>query len=815
MKTARFFMLFVSLILLFGADRLFAQPNKRSKKAQKREVKQIPYQRTKPQDSFQIVYDSSQVVQAVDGKIGLVLAGGGAKGLYHIGVIKALEQNHIPIDYISGTSMGAIIGALYAAGYSPEEMIRIVTSGQVEQWVSGKVDDKYRFYYQQRSDSPTMLQIYANTRRDSTSSKSGAVRLSIPQSFVNTAQIDMALNELFAQASEACGGDFNRLMIPFRCMAADMNAHEPVEFESGDLPFAIRASMSYPLVFRPVADEKGRILVDGGCYNNFPWQPLVEDFKPDFLIGSQCVADNEPATADSPVQEQVMALVTVPTDYSLPEKNSLMLKREVSAGLLDFAGGAQTVEQGYQDAMRAMPVLKERVASRRSAESVQQQREEFRKRWKKLEFGEVNAEGLRPRQKEYARTFAHIDNLSESAPQARISMADLKDAYYLLMASNEFTGTDIPEIKYDSLKQYFTFNMKLAAKPSLKFLLGGNVSSTAFNQAFLGMSYTRLSRTAQQVGVDLFLGPVSSVARMGGRSVFLGRTPMYLDYSLQASWISTLRGIFGNVTPSFNTIEARTVESYAHLAYGISLTRKTIFELAANAGYAFYSYLAPYDETQSPHTHDRFRFVSSRIGVSRSTLDKLTYPTRGSRLSISAIGVYGRDRYEDELSHAKGLYNNETRAWLGAKVQWEHYPGDWRRSWFSMGYTLEAVNSNHPRFGNEISTILSSPRYAPIPHSKMIYMPEFFANRYAALGVMPTFKLVPNLYLRGGVYAMLRDPIGTQDYMHYITDLSFVYHSPVGPVSLSVTKYDLKTSNSLYVMFNFGQPIFGGKGMFY
>ena len=78
MKTARFFMLFVSLILLFGADRLFAQPNKRSKKAQKSEVKQIPYQRTKPQDSFQIVYDSSQVVQAVDGKIGLVLAGGGA-----------------------------------------------------------------------------------------------------------------------------------------------------------------------------------------------------------------------------------------------------------------------------------------------------------------------------------------------------------------------------------------------------------------------------------------------------------------------------------------------------------------------------------------------------------------------------------------------------------------------------------------------------------------------------------------------------------------------------------------------------------------
>ena len=333
MKTARFFILIVSLIMLFGLDRLYAQVPEQGKRVQKRESKRTSGQRTEAEENFQIVYDSSRVEQAVDGKIGLVLAGGGAKGLYHIGVIKALEENDIPIDYVSGTSMGAIIGALYASGYSLEEMIQIVTSGKVEQWVSGKVDDKYRYLYQERADSPTMLQIYANTRRDSTAMKQGAVRLSLPQSFINTAQIDMALNELFAQASAACEGDFDRLMIPFRCIATDMNAHEPVEFSKGDLPFAVRASMSYPLVFRPVADKQGRILVDGGCYNNFPWQPLVEDFNPDFLIGSQCVADNDPATTDSPVQEQVMALVTMPTDYSLPQKNSLMLKREVSASL--------------------------------------------------------------------------------------------------------------------------------------------------------------------------------------------------------------------------------------------------------------------------------------------------------------------------------------------------------------------------------------------------------------------------------------------------------------------------------------------------
>ena len=72
-----------------------------------------------------------------------VLSGGGAKGLYHIGVIRALEENGIPIDYVSGTSMGAIIGGLYAIGYSPEEMAEIFTSAQVKNWMSGKIDAKY------------------------------------------------------------------------------------------------------------------------------------------------------------------------------------------------------------------------------------------------------------------------------------------------------------------------------------------------------------------------------------------------------------------------------------------------------------------------------------------------------------------------------------------------------------------------------------------------------------------------------------------------------------------------------------------------
>ena len=78
--------------------------------------------------------------------VGVVMSGGGAKGLYHIGVLKALEEAGVPIDYVAGTSMGAIVGALYAAGYSPEEMEAIVATGVVKEWVSGKIDNRHRYY---------------------------------------------------------------------------------------------------------------------------------------------------------------------------------------------------------------------------------------------------------------------------------------------------------------------------------------------------------------------------------------------------------------------------------------------------------------------------------------------------------------------------------------------------------------------------------------------------------------------------------------------------------------------------------------------
>ena len=180
-------------------------------------------------------------------KVGLVLSGGGAKGLTHIGIIRALEENGIPIDYIAGTSMGAIVGSLYAMGYSPDEMEALLKSDDFKRWYSGQVEPEYGYYFKQNRPTPEFFNIRFSFK-DSLHIKPQI----LPTSMVNPIQMNLVFVELFARATAACNGDFNHLFVPFRCIASDVYNKRPLIMRKGDLGDAVRASMSFPFVFKPI-----------------------------------------------------------------------------------------------------------------------------------------------------------------------------------------------------------------------------------------------------------------------------------------------------------------------------------------------------------------------------------------------------------------------------------------------------------------------------------------------------------------------------------------------------------------------------------
>ena len=203
--------------------------------------------------------------------VGLVLSGGGARGIAHVGVLKILDELRIPVDYIAGTSMGAIVAGLYASGMSAEELERVFSAADWSALLTDRPPRGSRSFRRKSDDLGFLVDFEIGV--DSTG-------LIFPEGFIQGQNLGLALKRLTLPV--ALINDFDQLPIPFRAMATDITSGEAVVIDSGDLATAMRASMSAPGIFKPVWYQ-GRRLVDGGIANNIPIQ-LVRDMGADILI---------------------------------------------------------------------------------------------------------------------------------------------------------------------------------------------------------------------------------------------------------------------------------------------------------------------------------------------------------------------------------------------------------------------------------------------------------------------------------------------------------------------------------------------------
>lgn len=207
-------------------------------------------------------------------KIGLVLAGGGAKGGAHVGVLKVLEEMRIPIDFIAGTSMGSVVGGLYASGMTADE---IDTTIQQLDWESLFDDEPRREDLSFRRKSDDRLYVF----KGKPGFNDG--ELEFPLAFVHGQKFDLELNRLTQHVADV--NDFDDLPIPFRAIATDLETGQEVVLKSGNLPRSIRASLAVPGAFDPVViDDK--LLVDGGISNNIPMS-VAREMGADILIVSE------------------------------------------------------------------------------------------------------------------------------------------------------------------------------------------------------------------------------------------------------------------------------------------------------------------------------------------------------------------------------------------------------------------------------------------------------------------------------------------------------------------------------------------------
>ena len=294
-------------------------------------------------------------------KVGVVLGGGGAKGAAHIGVLKYLEEIGIPVDYVAGTSMGSIIGGLYAMGYSPDELATLIANMNWSQYVGNSID-RSAMSLETRQRHSTYLAIlpFSLSKIFNPNQDKQTIGF-IPSAFVNNTALINLFNDLCVGYQKEM--DFNDLPIPFACVATDIRTGKEIDIRHGSVPTAMRASMAIPGVFTPVTIDN-HLLVDGGLVNNFP-ADLIKEMGADIIIGVE-VTDADTLISDDNVT--LTDILNGLIDNAVNKKryqNQALCNVHITPditgyGTLSFSHDAidTLVNRGYQEAKRNDAVLK-------------------------------------------------------------------------------------------------------------------------------------------------------------------------------------------------------------------------------------------------------------------------------------------------------------------------------------------------------------------------------------------------------------------------------------------------------------------------
>ena len=720
-------------------------------------------------------------------KVGLVLSGGGAKGMTHIGIIRALEENNIPIDYITGTSMGAIIGSLYAMGYSPDDMEALLRSEDFKRWYSGQVEPEYGYYFKQNRPTPEFFNIRFSLK-DSLHIKPQI----LPTSMVNPIQMNLVFVELFARATAACSGDFNRLFVPFRCIASDVYNKKPLIMRRGDLGDAVRASMSFPFVFKPIEIDSV-LAYDGGIYNNFPTDIMREDFKPEVIIGS-VVAANPGKPKENDLMSQLENMIMQKTDYTLPDSLGIIMTFKYDdVSLLDFNRLQELHDIGYNRTISLMDSIKGRIHRRVSAENVRLRRLVYRSNLPQFRFRDIYIEGANPQQQAYIKKEFHDED------HEVFTYEDLKRGYFRLLSDNMISEI-IPHAVYDSENDLYSLHLKVKMEDNFSVRMGGSVSTTSSNQIYLGLGYQDLNYYSKEITLDGQIGKVYNNAQLMAKIDLPTRIPT--SYRLIAS-LSTFdyykkdKLFSKNDKPSFNSKDERFVKLMVALPFLANKRAEISIGYGKLQDNYFQSSVINFDKDRSDRS--TYNLLGGAIGFYGSTLNARQYATKGYFEKLVAQVFSGKEKFIPGNPTETSVTTKERQSWL--QISYMKYAYHTMSPKFTLGWMAEMLYSSKNFSENYTATMLQAADFSPTPHSKLMYNEAFRANQFLAAGIKPIFVFNDMFQFRSEFYGFVpifpikKNALNKAYYgkafsrFEYIGEISVICQLPFGAISAYVNHY--------------------------
>jgi len=712
--------------------------------------------------------------------VGLVLSGGGAKGIAHIGLIQALEDNDIPIDYITGTSMGAIVGGLYACGYTPAEMMELINSDYFGYLSAGKADPASTYYFSKGSPSPQMFAMSVGGRDSTARSK-----IFNPQSLISPMPMSFGFMQIFSAYGAQCGGNFDRLFVPFRCVASDVAQKRKKVMGAGDLGESIRASMSFPLIFQ-ATEIDGQVLYDGGIYDNFPVGVMQTEFAPSVIIGSDVSAPSD-GPANSYFQ-QLDLLVSRAQSYEVPPETGIKVRIDVSNfGLLDWDRADAIYRTGYRRGVEMMDSIKARIPTRADSTARRLRRAVFKSGTPALRFDSVNVEGATKRQNEYIKYLFHPAKGTDT-----IGIDRARLAFYRALSSGKMSYLRPRAHVNNDSAGLFTLDLKALVKSNFSVGAGAYITSSNNSYLYLRGGYSSLSFSSVSTDIEAWIGQSYMAGALTGRLDIASALPSALVLNAVASrrkYYEDEELFFRDNEPAFVTAH----EYFAKLAWAMAAGRSGCVDIGLGGGKLRNTFYSPGHEGgyREGRHHVDFALGQAYAAYRSSTLDNINYPLSGSSLNASFAAVLGKATCGQAGADGRGT--DKHMAWLQLDAHWRNYIS-LGRHWV-LGTEARALLSNRPLPGSYEASVSSAPAYSPTPASTNTFNPAFRANSFLAATVVPVYKFNSSLSARfsASVFAPLRGiregDGGTArfgrcfDSTEFFGELNLVYALPFGNIA--------------------------------
>jgi NTE family protein len=739
-------------------------------------------------------------------RVALVLSGGGAKGIAHLGVLKALEENNIPIDYIVGTSMGGIVGGIYAAGLSPAQIEAIVLSEEFLSMLTGQTTKGYNFHYYSKAITPDVLSV------DLSLDSIGSVQFNT--SIASDAALNFALTEITAQASAIAKNNFDSLFVPLRVMASDIFSQRQVILSTGSLSDALRATQTVPFFYTPIRVE-GKYLFDGGIYNNFPVDVAEDIFSPDVVIGSNVSSkifkDYPYGQDDKLLSRSLMYMLLDKSDPDRISESGIYIQPNLEGySSLNFSQAKALIDSGYRQTLRQLEEIKKKIARRTSREEIEGRRNEFRSRVLPFVFRSLTFTDFSQPQSQYIRRIFNLKN----DPQKQLTIHEIKEGYFKLVAEPYFKNV-YPTIKFQADDESFSLQLAKRTQKNFTVDVGGMMATRNISNLYLGLNYYyfRKALTHAYVGVQTGSFYKSLVANTRFDFPFFGR--FYFQPEVVFNNWDYVEG--SDLIQKTSTTVLKRFDRKVSLTAGWPLGRniKSAFNISGFNNADRYSNNKQFVGSD---TLDILTLGGIRSGITftANDLNRKQYASAGKSLSLGLTYFYAKEDYTPgSTSEVEG--GQQKHRWFRIRGTAEQY---FSRGRFRPGYYADVAFSNQPYFSNYFGTIINAPSFFPMQDSRTLILENFRSFNYMALGsrnVLILQKRLLDLRIEGYLFKPIEEiQSGPGQKPQTNTDLTkfyfagttgLVYHSPIGPISLSVNYYD-DAETKFGVLFHAGFVMF-------